>query len=110
MTRLRTTSEQFPIPEGYTKIAQRFNVGTPIQSARVPKGRLKTTGTSVVPSGLNHLRTLIPTFKRWAIFACPYGTTKFIRMVIHSFVQILTALDRHSDVVTQSCFTALLTL
>src|ERR1041385_224433 len=72
------------IPEGHAKIAQRFNVGTSVQSARVPKGRLKTPSMSVVPSGLNHLGTLIPRLKPWAIFACPYGTKKFIRIVVRS--------------------------
>src|ERR1041385_5826386 len=84
MTTMSATSEQFLVPEGHAKIAQRFNVGTPVHRAPVPKGRPKGLSTSVVPSGLNHFRTLIPRLKPWAIFACPSGTRKFIGSVVHS--------------------------
>ena len=78
MTGISRTPEQFLIPEGYPKIAQGFNVGIPVHSERVPKGRLKGPSTSAVPSGLNHFPTLIPRLKPWAMFACPSGTKKII--------------------------------
>src|SRR5258708_5562979 len=44
------------------------------RAAQVPKGRLKSPDPSAVPSGLILLRALVPTLKRWPIFAGPSGT------------------------------------
>jgi hypothetical protein len=40
------------IPEGWSRIARRFNAGTRMKTYRVPKGRLEMDFPSVVPSGL----------------------------------------------------------
>ena len=51
------------VPEGRTRIAQRFNAGLAAPATQVPKGRLNCDST------LNDLRTLqLPALKRRAIF------------------------------------------
>ena len=65
------------VPEGQTRIAQRFSVGSVTKRAQVPKGRLMGAGqesNSAVPSGLGSRGIISPTLKRWAILRHPCGT------------------------------------
>src|SRR5262249_35152675 len=64
------------VPKGHLKIAQRFSVGEHPSCKPSPEGRAapkETTGVSR-PCGPPAAAVLIPTLKRWATVACPFGT------------------------------------
>ena len=62
------------IPEGWLRIARRFNAGFEVGQQRVPKGWPRQSD-SAVPLGLNLLTTVIPALKCRAIFSHPSGIT-----------------------------------
>src|SRR5262249_43325946 len=57
-------------------IARRFNAGTRLPKAQVPKGRLNAQDRHLFgrPFGTRSGLDLDPAPKRWAIVACPCGT------------------------------------
>src|SRR5256885_7468118 len=66
--------EPLSIPEGWLRIARRFNAGFEDGKQRVPKGWPRQSD-SAVPLGLNLLTTVIPALKCRAIFSHPSGIT-----------------------------------
>src|SRR5579859_61202 len=56
----KVSSNQFFVPKGHMRIAQRFSVGNPSPSDFVPKGRLRQSSASAVPLGLLTFYCLVP--------------------------------------------------
>jgi hypothetical protein len=85
------------IPEGWPRIAQRFNVGGgECRGAQVPKGRLKPRAirqSSLRDSSCR--RRWLPTLKRWAIIVCPSGTMIWPGFAGFVWKQVLAALDEN---------------
>src|SRR5258708_16638355 len=61
------------MPEGWMKIAKRFNAGIAAKHVQVPEVR-STQLLFKRPYGTRPQRQPPPALKRRAIFACPYGT------------------------------------
>jgi hypothetical protein len=61
------------IPEGWSRLAQRFNAGISVREVLVPKGRLMRTLVSR-PFGTCPTPRPLPALKRWAIVGRPSGT------------------------------------
>jgi len=83
-------------PEEMTK-AQRFKVGYAAKTTRSPEGTVEESLlASVVPSGLQ-LPALMrfPTLKRWAIFACPFGTDISTHQLCSSSIARFSSSIRH---------------
>ena len=85
------------IPEGWPTIAQRLNVGCvglDVQKSR--QGRLNPCEIGQ-PSfqDLSCCGRWFPTFKRWAILACPCGTSAWTGFSGLLWEQILVTLDRN---------------
>src|SRR5438034_1210133 len=67
------------VPQGQSRIAQRFNAGSDAERSRVPKGRLRSNPTphpSAVPSGLFCHAGCFPALKRRAILKMSLRTNK----------------------------------
>src|SRR5579859_764668 len=56
----KVSSNQFFVPKGPMRIAQRFSVGNPSPSDFVPKGGLRRSSASAVPLGLLTFYCLVP--------------------------------------------------
>ena len=87
----------FLIPEGWPTIAQRLNVGCAgLDVHKSRQGRLNPyeIGQSSFQD-LSCCGRWSPTFKRWAILACPYGTKAWTGLSGFLGDQTLVALDRN---------------
>jgi hypothetical protein len=61
------------VPEGRSRIAQRFSVGTTHRKMVSPEGTAELTRRFSRPSGTCWLGRPHPTLKRWASFIHPFG-------------------------------------
>ena len=82
MISTKETKVMSPCSEGAFENSPAFQRRVGFVTAQVPKGRLTSTHSSAVPSGLGSVCAVVPALKRRAIFERPYGTKVGVNLAV----------------------------